>query len=114
MFSIRKYALCVLTSLAFLAPVNSQEPPPEPEPTMNVPGTLHTGQEATINYSNPALANQEVVIDIDDGDPGGQTDQVVIQLDENGEGSGTWTPPGWDMAVFNGPDVDAVTKGVHP
>ena len=120
MFSLRTCTICVLTSLSLpiFTAVTSETAyilatgGVEGAISLEVPGTLHQGEETTVNYSNPDLAGQTVTIDVDDG--GTQTDQIQITLDANGNGTGTWVPPsGWDLANFNAPDAQEVTKGVH-
>lgn len=73
------------------------------------PDPLVAGGVATITYSNPALAEQTVVIDIDNGLRRGTIKTTVtIVLDSNGNGSTTWTVPNWYMAKFNAPGAAEV------
>ena len=73
------------------------------------PDPLVQGGTATIQYSNPALANTIVTIHIDNGMRRGTvTATVEILLDEKGDGTGSWTVPAWFMANFNGPSVPEV------
>ena len=116
MVSVKGYVFCILSSLVFLAPstdqfVGASDDDPPAAPTLDVPGLLYVGQGTTIYYSNAELAGQEVVVDI--GNIEGAFDQVTIQLDANGDGSANWTPPEWDLAVFQAPDVTAVTKTIR-
>lgn len=74
------------------------------------PGVLTKGSQATIRYVNPAMANQTVVIDIDNGARrNGIVLHVEIHLDAKGEGTCGWTVPAWFGANFNAPGVGEVT-----
>jgi len=75
------------------------------------PSILTAGGQATIEYANPARAGDEIVVEIDDGGfPTPKRSFVIIQLDENGKGTGTWdVPHDWDGANFNAPDAVQVT-----
>ena len=109
MATLRTYVLCVLTSLAFVAPVNGSkevgEPSAKPEFTgeITVPTTVNKGEEFTVSLLDATKAGQTVTIDIDDGIRGGQTKTVDIELNSAGAGSAlvtlpdTWTP----VAKFN-------------
>lgn len=68
------------------------------------PGTtVQAGALVTFNYSNPGLPNRTVVVQITGGIPP-TTYDVVIVLDANGNGSGTWTvPAGWRKGYVNAP-----------
>lgn len=71
---------------------------------------LVAGSKATITYSNPALADQKVTIEVSGGFPVPSTEVVTIQLDANGKGVGTWTVTSeWRSARFNAPGVVEVT-----
>lgn len=77
------------------------------------PGVLSQGKSATISYSNPGMAGQTVVVDVDNGmqrDP--QTATIEIQLDAKGNGSATWTVPCWSLAKFNAPGAAEVSCAV--
>ena len=108
MLSLRALGLFVLSTLAMSAA-------PGPGGSLQVgPTFLRTGGQANISYSNPARAGDTVTIDIDDGGfPNTQTDQVPIQLDENGNGTAKWdVPEGWDGAKFNAPDCPEVVRWI--
>ena len=99
-------ALLALCSLAVTAKAQ----------TMRVtPGTkLVAGQTATISYSNPSLANQQIVVEVSGGYPIVFTEAVTIQLDASGRGTGTWTvKSGWMTASFNAAAVAEVTLPVR-
>lgn len=81
------------------------------------PQPLIEGQKATITYENPAWAGKWIVIDIDEGVPGGQADVTMIHLGPDGKGSTEWDVPdwfGWDIAVFTAPDGNSVAVPIVP
>lgn len=70
---------------------------------------LRAGQVATITYSNASLAGQCVTIEIAGGFPVATVETVVIKLDANGVGTGSWTAnSAWFAAGFNAPGVAEV------
>ena len=108
MLSLRALGLFVLSTLAMSAA-------PGPARGLQVgPSILQAGGQANISYSNPARAGETVTVDINDnGFPETQTDQVQIELDENGEGSAKWdVPAGWGVAAFNAPDCPTVVRWI--
>jgi len=80
--------------------------------TITVSGQLSVGELATVEYSNPTMPNQQIIIDVNDG-MGGPPQQVIFHTDEHGKGSGTWTVPAWDVAVFDGPGANSVSKVIQ-
>ena len=80
--------------------------------TMTIPeGLLTEGETITVEYSDPSKANETVVIEADDGGfPTATVVEVVIVLDENGEGTVLWRVPRWRAVSFNGPDVKEQTR----
>ncbi|MCK5945592.1 MAG: hypothetical protein KAI24_26620 [Planctomycetes bacterium] len=97
-------ALAAVLSLG--NPVAAQS---NPTPTLTVPTVLNAGTSASISYSNPALANQTIVIDVDDGmRTNTQTTQIEITLDASGKGTVSWTVPEWFGANFNAPGCSEV------
>jgi hypothetical protein len=115
------YVLCVLSTFGFVAPATAVdptevvevfEPPVEGEPKITVPGTLTVGSETTVNYSNASRPNETITIEVDDG-LGNPPQTVIIETDANGNGSGSWSVAAWGIAVFNGPNANAVTKFVY-
>ena len=76
--------------------------------TVTPGGSLAPGDIATVRYSNPALANQEVVIEISGDFPVPRYESVRIKLGPDGEGSGEWTVASWRNARFNGPGATEV------
>lgn len=73
--------------------------------------TLQAGQTVTLAYSNPNLAGQQVTIEISGGFPVVTTETVVITLDSDGRGTGSWTAnSAWYSAGFNAPGVAEVTR----
>ena len=68
---------------------------------------LHAGGSASISYCNPALANQTIVIDVDNGMRRGTLTSVIeLHLDASGFASTLWTVPSWLGANFNAPGVN--------
>lgn len=121
MVSLPMYVLCVLSTFGFVAPATAVdptevvgvfEPPVEGEPKITVPGTLNVGSETTVNYSNASRPNETITIEVDDG-LGNPPQTVIIETDANGNGSGSWSVAAWGIAVFNGPNANAVTKFVY-
>lgn len=73
------------------------------------PGTVLTaGNTAKVTYSNPALANQTVTIEIGGGFPIPEFQTIKIRLDGTGKGSGDWTVANWGSACFSGPGAPPV------
>ena len=76
-------------------------------------GPLQVGQTIEITYSNPALANGEIVVTIDSGPgPNAERIEVSIKLDAGGKGSTTWTVPDWWQAHFNVDGAKEVTRAI--
>lgn len=77
------------------------------------PGVLTAGDEATIRYSDPAMAGQRIVVTIAKsvGDRR-EAVTVTITLDADGNGSATWLVPNWDSAVFSAPGAADVRRAV--
>ncbi len=77
--------------------------------TVNPSGILQAGSTVTINYSNPSLADTDVTIQVQGGFPVPSIEKVVIHLDAQGNGSGTWVVNrNWLTAGFNAPGVNEV------
>ena len=75
---------------------------------------LQSGQNATISYANPSLANQSVSVRISGGFPT-ESVWITIKLDANGEGTGTWAVGNqWLLVAFNAPGVTEIVRGVKP
>ena len=75
-------------------------------PKLDVPRVLTAGQSATISYSNPSMAGQTVIIEVDNGmRRETQTAVIEIHLDADGRGTATWKVPDWFGANFNAPDA---------
>jgi hypothetical protein len=74
------------------------------------PGSvLKAGDTATITYTNASMAGQSVTVTVTGGFPA-VTVEVLMQLNERGEGTGTWVVNGkWMSAHFNAPGVHEVT-----
>ena len=73
------------------------------------PGSPSPGDTVTIEYTNPALAGQEISVHIDDGGIPPTVVCVKIRLDGAGKGKATWLVPAWCYASFNAPGVEEVT-----
>lgn len=78
------------------------------------PSTLTAGGTATISYADPSKAGETVVVQIDNGGyPSLVVDEVLIDLDANGNGSATWhVPSDWWSATFQAPDAPSVNCAV--
>jgi hypothetical protein len=73
--------------------------------TITPGGVVTAGTNVTLSYSNPHLAGQTIVVTIAGGIPQA-TVSIEIQLDDEGEGTGTWgVPTNWRKAYVNAPDV---------
>lgn len=83
-------------------------------PSLTVgPGVLAVGKTAKVEYHNPAMAGQTVVIDVDNGLRHRlETDVISIVLDRDGRGSANWTVPKWFGANFNAPGVTEVHRAI--
>ena len=83
-----------------------------PSLTIDPANVLKSGTTASITYSNSSKANQSVTVTVSGGVPV-VSYNVVIQLDTDGNGTGTWeVVSGWRSACFNAPDVEEVTVAV--
>lgn len=106
----KRFALAALGALIFAAAA------PGPGQGLSVgPNTLVPGSEANISHNDPSRAGHTVLVEIDNGsilNP--QYDYVLITLDQNGNGSTTWTVPsqGWNRANFHAPQSQGVTLPV--
>ncbi len=89
-------------SLALASPAQAE---------LSVEGQFVAGSQVTITYSNEELANEAIYMEIDDGgrhDP--QAEYILMLLDGEGEGEVNWTLPQWDLANFNAPGAQVVTR----
>lgn len=103
-----RHALAAFTALVlFAVPVSAQK---GNRPSLSVtPDVLQAGSSTTVTYSNPSMAGQTVVIEVDNGmRGGGETMSIEIDLDENGVGRKNWNVPLWWGANFNAPGVAEV------
>lgn len=84
-------------------------------PSLTVDGdVLKAGTSVQVSYSNPGMAGQTVVIDVDNGmRRNTQVSTIEVTLDANGHGSAMWNVPAWMVANFNAPGVPEVTCAVH-
>lgn len=83
--------------------------------SMSVSGgaVLGAGDQVQITYENRARANGSVVIHIDNGEfPTPTFAEVIIQLDAQGKGTGTWVVPSWWTVHFNADGVREETRAV--
>lgn len=77
-------------------------------------GLLTPGEDIEIGYSNPERAGEKVTVEINDGGfPNPKVQKVEIQLDDSGEGSGSWTVPEWVAAHFNAPQAQERTRFIN-
>jgi hypothetical protein len=81
---------------------------------LGVPAVLTGGQDAPVTYSDPARAGEAITVTVDNGsvvDP--QSEELVVHLDENGNGSVMWRVPlTWAGARFNAPSVEEITRSI--
>ena len=95
--------LAVSVLLACSLPAQNEEVSPSLTITESV---LASGNCASILYENPSMANQTIVIDIDNGMRRNTKRAVIeIELDANGVGEAVWRVPSWIGANFNAPGV---------
>jgi hypothetical protein len=67
-------------------------------------GVLHPGTTAQVNYRDPQRAGQTIAVTVTGGFPVPVTQEVLITLDDKGNGTGQWAvPAGWRNAKFNAP-----------
>lgn len=77
---------------------------------------LSAGGQAHLTYSNSALANQTITVQIDNGSRSNPlTSSIEIHLNGAGTGSVTWNVPssGWTVAKFNSPSAPEVSRMVQ-
>ena len=105
-----KFALGWMSALFMAGTTSAQS-------TLQVtPDGLTAGSSAEISFSDPSLANQTVLVEIDDGGViSTRFEYVTVQLDSNGNGSGSWTVPesGWRRANFNAPNSKTVSLRIY-
>ena len=90
------------TALLFLTSVGSAQ-------QMTAPQTATVGEGISISYSNPAKANQTIVIQVlDDEDT--EVATLEIQLDAAGQGNVNWTVLGMSGLGFDFVADDASTS----
>jgi hypothetical protein len=108
----------VLSVASLLLVAMAAVPSPAGETCLNLQGTLSVspdtllaGDEATIQFSNPAMAGQKITITITSGDPARpETQTIRITLDEDGKGSAQWDVPSWNSALFSAPSAADVRQ----
>ena len=101
MHALRTITLAIVAVLALASTAAAQS---TNAPQLQVPSVLKTGQSVSIGYSNPSMAGQTVVIEVDNGMRNEtRTVSIEIHLDENGRGAASWTVPSWFGANFNAP-----------
>jgi hypothetical protein len=105
----RSLASTLIASLFFAGSLAAQKLAP---PSLTVTeSVLTSGGVATICYRNASLANQAIVIDVDNGMRRNPINGVIeIHLDANGVGKATWSVPNWLGANFNAPGVTEVHR----
>lgn len=67
--------------------------------TVTPGGQLTSGGTAQISCSDPAKKGMAVYVSVSGGIPV-TTQEVLVQLDENGNGTTTWPVPDWRSATF--------------
>jgi hypothetical protein len=82
--------------------------------TLGVPEVLTGGQDAPVTYSDPARAGEAVTVTVDNGSVvNPQSEELVVHLDEDGNGSVMWRVPlTWDCARFNAPGVEELSRSI--
>ena len=70
--------------------------------TITPSGPVNVGTSVTFQYSDPNKAGMDIVVTATGGTPA-TDDVVVIHLDADGKGSGTWTARNWRKAYINAP-----------
>ena len=81
--------------------------------TINPEDSLKEGENCEIRYSDPAKANQTVVVKVTSGGSEPVQIELFVNLDRNGEGSVNWTVADWRVASFSAPDVPAETLPIE-
>jgi hypothetical protein len=95
-----------LAFVAILAFATSASAQSSSQPRLDVPKLMNAGKSVSIGYTNPAMAGQTVIIEVDNGmRRETQTAVIEIHLDAKGRGSATWTVPQWFGANFNAPEA---------
>ena len=102
---LRGSVLCAFSALYLATAAPAQG-------SLEVPyASLEPGTEITISYSNPEQAGGVIAVEIGDGVE--ESDYILIELDEDGEGYGSWeVSEEWDLVHFNAPDADLVSRWI--
>ncbi|MBL8755617.1 MAG: hypothetical protein JNK15_20140 [Planctomycetes bacterium] len=75
---------------------------------------LTAGSTATITYTDPSKAGQDVTVTVTGGFPVPFTTNLTITLDANGAGSTEWLVSSlWRIVRFNGPNAVEVTCAIR-
>ncbi len=107
--SLAQCLVCALTVVTLAAAAPAQD-----ESLSVAENVLSPGGSATVTYTDPSSAGETVLIVVDNGGVDTEWDYVLINLDANGQGTGTWSVPesGWFMAVFTAPDGSSTTRAI--
>lgn len=77
------------------------------------PDPVNTGDDLTVKFKNPALANQTITVTARNGSQASET--FEIELDANGEGQATFTvPAGWIVVMLQHSSVPDYAVQVNP
>lgn len=77
------------------------------------PDPVDADDPLNVVYKNPALANQTIDVELDDG--AGDTKTHQLQLDANGRGEFAFTiPAGWAIVNLNAVGSSERTVSVNP
>lgn len=101
MFATKRLGGAFLSVVVFAATALAQSMTVAPDP-------LRSGNSATINYTNAAKANTTITVYVSGGIPA-TTQEVSIQLDSQGHGTGVWQVANWRNATFSAVGVSDVT-----
>ena len=67
---------------------------------MSIPDGIQVGETISVTVTGSSHGGETVYVQLT-SDDGGQTGQIEVQLDEDGNGTGTWTVQAWSEVKFN-------------
>lgn len=106
MIATQRIVRAVLGAVLFAAAAVAQSMTVTPNP-------LRSGGAASISYTNAAKANSTVTVFVTGGFPVPTTQEVVIQLDAQGHGVGTWQVANWRSATFSAAGVGDIVVDIN-